>query len=166
MAQATHLIHVAVEAATGRRSHVAVFGQDYATPDGTGVRDYIHVSDLADAHVDALEWLIAHPDESRVMNVGYGRGFSVLEVLDVADRVTGRKIERRYEPRRLAGVQSLFDVLLSFGPRPAPGKNIGASLQGCGFLSFTPPVPITARGAGSIAGASCQPPPSARNTET
>jgi UDP-glucose 4-epimerase len=99
-AGATHLIKVAVEAAVGRRSHVAVFGSDYATPDGTGIRDYIHVSDLADAHVEALAKLIAEPEASHIMNCGYGRGFSVLEVLDAVDRVTGRPIERRMEPRR------------------------------------------------------------------
>jgi len=99
-AGATHLIKVAVEAATGKRSHVSVYGTDYDTPDGTGVRDYIHVSDLARAHVDALEKLIANPEESYVMNCGYGRGFSVLEVLDAVDRVTNRKIERKIEARR------------------------------------------------------------------
>jgi len=99
-AGATHLIKVAVEAATGKRSHVSVYGTDYETPDGTGVRDYIHVSDLARAHVDALEKLVANPEESYVMNCGYGRGFSVLEVLDAVDRVTNRKIERKIEARR------------------------------------------------------------------
>jgi UDP-glucose 4-epimerase len=99
-AGATHLIKVAVEAATGKRDHVSVYGTDYDTPDGTGVRDYIHVSDLAAAHVDALETLIADPGTSHVMNCGYGRGFSVLEVLDAVDRVTNMKVERRLEPRR------------------------------------------------------------------
>lgn len=99
-AGATHLIKVAVEAATGKRSHVSVFGTDYDTADGTGVRDYIHVSDLAAAHVDALEKLIAEPSASHIMNCGYGRGFSVLEVLDAVDRVTNLKVERRMEPRR------------------------------------------------------------------
>ena len=99
-AGATHLIKVAVEAAVGKRSHVAVFGTDYATPDGTGVRDYIHVSDLAAAHVGALDKLIAEPEASHIMNCGYSRGFSVLEVLDSVDRVTNRTIERRLEARR------------------------------------------------------------------
>lgn len=99
-AGATHLIKVAVEAATGKRTNVSVFGTDYDTPDGTGIRDYIHVSDLAAAHVDALEQLIATPDESYVMNCGYGRGFSVLEVLDSVDRVTGTRVERVMGPRR------------------------------------------------------------------
>ncbi len=99
-AGATHLIKVAVEAALGKRDHVAVFGTDYDTPDGTGVRDYIHVSDLASAHVLALEALIAEPTRSLQMNCGYGRGFSVMEVLDAVDRVTNAPIERRIEPRR------------------------------------------------------------------
>ena len=99
-AGATHLIKVACEAATGKRDGVSVFGTDYDTPDGTGVRDYIHVSDLAAAHVLALEALIEQPDRSLTMNCGYGRGFSVLEVLDAVDRVTNVTIERRMEPRR------------------------------------------------------------------
>src|SRR3546814_12650569 len=89
-AGATHLIKVAVEAATGKRGHVAVFGTDFATPDGTGVRDYIHVSDLAAAHVDALAALIAEPARNLTMNAGYGRGYSVLEVLDAVDGEIGR----------------------------------------------------------------------------
>ena len=107
-AGATHLIKVAVEAALGKRSHVGVFGTDYATPDGTGVRDYIHVSDLAAAHVLALEALISAPTESLTMNCGYGRGFSVLEVLDAVDRVTNLKIERRLGPRRAGDPDSLI----------------------------------------------------------
>lgn len=97
---ATHLIKVAVEAALGKRDHVAVFGTDYPTDDGTGVRDYIHVSDLADAHVLALEALAAEPERSLTMNCGYGRGFSVLDVLNAVDRVTNLQIERRIAPRR------------------------------------------------------------------
>jgi UDP-glucose 4-epimerase len=100
VATATHLIHVAVEAATGRRDHVSVFGTDYDTPDGTCIRDYIHVTDLAEAHVHALEKLIAEPDRSLTVNCGYGRGYSVLEVLDAVDRVTNRPIERRLAARR------------------------------------------------------------------
>ncbi|MEM9086165.1 MAG: UDP-glucose 4-epimerase GalE [Pseudomonadota bacterium] len=99
-AGATHLIKVAVEAALGKRDGVSVFGTDYETPDGTGVRDYIHVSDLASAHVLALEALMAEPDRSLTMNCGYGKGYSVLEVLDAVDRVTNSPIERRIEGRR------------------------------------------------------------------
>ncbi|NBC36528.1 UDP-glucose 4-epimerase GalE [Novosphingobium sp. FSY-8] len=107
-AGATHLIKVAVEAALGKRANVSVFGTDYATPDGTGVRDYIHVSDLASAHVLALGALIATPDRSLTMNAGYGRGFSVLEVLDAVDRVTGTKVERIMGPRRAGDPDSLI----------------------------------------------------------
>ncbi len=107
-AGATHLIKVAVEAALGKRDNVSVFGTDYDTPDGTGVRDYIHVSDLAAAHVLALEALIDNPSESLTMNCGYGRGFSVLEVLDGVDRVTNRKLERIMGPRRAGDPDSLI----------------------------------------------------------
>ncbi len=106
-AGATHLIKVAVEAALGKRDHVSVFGDDYDTPDGTGVRDYIHVSDLAAAHVLALEALIEQPDRSMTMNCGYGQGFSVLQVLDAVDRVTNQKLDRRQEARRAGDPDSL-----------------------------------------------------------
>jgi len=104
---ATHLIKVAVEAALGKRGHVSVYGTDYATADGTGVRDYIHVSDLAAAHLLALEALVAAPDRSLTLNCGYGRGFSVLEVLDAVDQVTNLKLERRLEPRRAGDADAL-----------------------------------------------------------
>ena len=107
-AGATHLIKAAVEAALGKRDSVAVFGTDYDTPDGTGVRDYIHVSDLASAHVLALEALIAEPDRNHLLNCGYGRGFSVLEVLDAVDRVTNMRIERKMEGRRAGDPDSLI----------------------------------------------------------
>lgn len=107
-AGATHLIKVAVEAALGKRAGVEVYGTDYATPDGTGVRDYIHVSDLAAAHVLALEALLEQPDRSLTMNCGYGRGFSVLEVLDAVDRVTNRAIARTLSPRRAGDPDSLI----------------------------------------------------------
>jgi len=96
----THLIKVAVEAAVGKRDHVAVYGADYPTPDGTCIRDYIHVSDLAAAHVAAMEWLVAHPDRNLAMNCGYGRGLSVLEVLDAVDRANGSPVARHMESRR------------------------------------------------------------------
>ena len=97
---ATHLIKIAVEAAIGRRESVAVFGTDFPTRDGTGVRDYIHVSDLAAAHVAALNLLVAEPTRSHTLNCGYGRGFSVMEVLDAVDRVTNLTLDRRLEARR------------------------------------------------------------------
>jgi UDP-glucose 4-epimerase len=106
-AGATHLIKVAVEAAIGKRGSVSVYGTDYDTPDGTGVRDYIHVSDLAAAHVDALAKLVEEPQSSHIMNCGYGRGFSVLEVLDAVDRVTNLRVERRLEARRAGDPDTL-----------------------------------------------------------
>jgi UDP-glucose 4-epimerase len=122
-AGATHLIKVAVEAAVGKRGHVDVFGTDYDTPDGTGVRDYIHVSDLASAHVHALARLVAEPDRSHIMNCGYGRGFSVLEVLDAVDRVTNARIERRLSPRRAGDPPALVAdnsrILATLPWRPA-----------------------------------------------
>ena len=96
----THLIKVAVEAAVGKRDHVAVFGADYATPDGTCVRDYVHVTDLAEAHLIALERLIERPQDNLILNCGYGKGLSVLEVLDALDRVVGTPVPRREMPRR------------------------------------------------------------------
>lgn len=107
-AGATHLIKVAIEAALGKRESVSVFGTDYDTPDGTGVRDYIHVSDLAAAHVLTLEALMADPAGSLTMNCGYGRGFSVGEVLDAVDRVTNRQLDRRIEGRRAGDPDSLI----------------------------------------------------------
>ena len=111
-----------MEAALGKRSYVGVFGTDFDTPDGTGVRDYIHVSDLAAAHVLALEALIADPARSHRLNCGYGRGFSVLEVLDAVDRVTNRPIERRIEGRRAGDPPSLIsdnrEIMKRFPWRP------------------------------------------------
>jgi UDP-glucose 4-epimerase len=96
----THLIKVAVEVAVGKRDKMAVYGTDYDTPDGTCIRDYIHVSDLAAVHVAALEWLLADPGQNLVINCGYGKGLSVLEVLSALDRLTNRPIERVMEGRR------------------------------------------------------------------
>jgi UDP-glucose 4-epimerase len=119
---ATHLIKVATEAALGKRSHVGVFGTDFATPDGTGVRDYIHVSDLAAAHLLALEALIAEPERNLTLNCGYGRGFSVLEVLDAVEQVSGLSIERRMEPRRAGDPDALVAandaIVEAFGWQP------------------------------------------------
>src|SRR3954454_16247261 len=106
----THLIKVAVETAVGLRDQVAVYGTDYPTPDGTCIRDYIHVSDLAAAHVAALEWLIDHPQENLVMNCGYGRGLSVLEVLDAVDRANESPIKRVMEGRRAGDPPTLISA--------------------------------------------------------
>ncbi len=104
---ATHLIKIAAEAATGKRDHVAIYGEDYPTPDGTCIRDYIHVSDLAAAHVAALDALISDPARSLTLNVGYGHGFSVREVLDAVDDVLGYMLDRRTGPRRAGDPPSL-----------------------------------------------------------
>ena len=97
--EATHLIKVACEQVVGKRDRVAIFGTDYQTPDGTGVRDYIHVEDLATAHLKALDYLRAGGG-STTLNCGYGRGFSVREVLDCVARVAGRSLNVVERPRR------------------------------------------------------------------
>ncbi|MDB5553509.1 MAG: UDP-glucose 4-epimerase GalE [Rhizobium sp.] len=96
---ATHLIKVAGEAALGKRGHIDVFGTDYPTPDGTCIRDYIHVSDLANAHLKALERMRAGGG-SLVANCGYGTGFSVLEVLETVKKVHGKAFDVRLAGRR------------------------------------------------------------------
>ena len=97
--KATLLIKVACEHVIGKRPQVAIYGTDYATPDGTGVRDYIHVEDLATAHLDALDYLRGG-GASTVLNVGYGHGYSVREVLQSVERVSGKRLNIREEPRR------------------------------------------------------------------
>ena len=94
----SHLIPLTLQVAAGKREHIAVFGDDYPTPDGTAVRDYVHVQDLADAHVLALEAL--QPGDERVYNLGNGRGYSVREVIDVCRLVTGAVIPEVAAPRR------------------------------------------------------------------
>ncbi|GLX66282.1 UDP-glucose 4-epimerase GalE [Paenibacillus glycanilyticus] len=96
----THLIPIVLQAALGQRPHISVFGDDYATPDGTCIRDYIHVSDLADAHVLAVDKLRQEGAESAIYNLGNGQGFSVKEVIEIARKVTEREIKAVIEPRR------------------------------------------------------------------
>jgi UDP-glucose 4-epimerase len=96
---ATHLIKIACEAALGGRPGVDVYGTDYQTPDGTGIRDYIHVTDLVEAHLRALSYLRRGGDPL-IANCGYGRGYSVLEVLEAVRRVSGHSFDIRYAPRR------------------------------------------------------------------
>ena len=98
-AGATHLIKVAVECALGKRSKIDVFGTDYPTPDGTCIRDYIHVTDLARAHADALAYLRAG-GRPVTLNCGYGHGFSVLEVIETVKRVSGVDFRVDFAPRR------------------------------------------------------------------
>jgi UDP-glucose 4-epimerase len=97
--KATLLVKVACEAAVGKRPYVSIYGTDFPTDDGTGVRDYIHVEDLATAHLDALTYL-RKGGVPQVLNVGYGRGYSVLEVLKSVERVAGHPLTIREEPRR------------------------------------------------------------------
>lgn len=103
---ATHLIKIAAEAAAGKRDGMTIFGDDYETPDGTCIRDYLHVSDLAQAHVAALEHL-AGGGAPLTVNCGYGHGFSVLEVLDTVARVAGKALDIRAGPRRRGDVPAL-----------------------------------------------------------
>ncbi len=95
----THLIPLALQAAAGQRSHLALFGTDYPTPDGSCIRDYVHVDDLARAHLAALEQI--QPGEKLFCNLGTGRGWSVREVVSLCEQVTGRSIRTIEQPRRL-----------------------------------------------------------------
>ncbi|MBU2733434.1 UDP-glucose 4-epimerase GalE [Acidithiobacillus ferridurans] len=95
----SHLIPLVLQAASGRRNHIAIYGDDYATPDGTCIRDYVHVWDLCSAHLLALEHLLADGD-SNAFNLGNGTGFSVQEVIDTARRVTGQPIPAQTQERR------------------------------------------------------------------
>ncbi|WP_102957982.1 UDP-glucose 4-epimerase GalE [Mangrovicella endophytica] len=119
---ATHLVKVACEVAVGRRNGVSIFGTDYPTPDGTCIRDYIHVSDLAEAHWLALRRLRAG-DDSLTINCGYGRGVSVRQVLRTVERVSGRQIAVREAPRRAGDMAisiadpTLARTLLGWHPR-------------------------------------------------
>ena len=120
--KATLLVKVACEAATGQRSHVSIFGTDYPTPDGTGVRDYIHVEDLATAHLDALRYLRAGGGP-QTLNCGYGHGYSVRAVLDAVARASGSPLRIVEEPRRagdppqLVAVAERIRAILGWEPR-------------------------------------------------
>jgi UDP-glucose 4-epimerase len=118
----THLIPLVLQAASGRRASVTVFGRDYNTPDGTCIRDYIHVNDLADAHLLALEFLLAGGASTR-FNLGNGAGYSINEVIEAAKRVTGRAISvtdgarRPGDPARLVADPTLARVTLGWTPQ-------------------------------------------------
>lgn len=103
----THLIPLVLDAASGRRAHITVFGSDYETPDGTCIRDYIHVTDLADAHVKALTALEGGL-QSGAYNLGNGRGFTVKQVIDTAERVTGLKVPVKLGERRAGDPAALI----------------------------------------------------------
>jgi UDP-glucose 4-epimerase len=103
---ATHLLKIAVEAATGQRAKIDVFGTDYPTPDGSCIRDFIHVSDLAQAHRAALSYLRSGGD-SVTLNCGYGRGYSVLETIEAVRRISGRNFAVQYAPRRPGDIMTM-----------------------------------------------------------
>ena len=107
--KATLLVKVACEAALGKRPRLSIFGTDYDTPDGTGVRDYIHVADLARAHLDALKYL-RDGGASTTLNCGYGHGYSVREVLDAVGKAHGSPVPFVEEPRRAGDPPSLIAV--------------------------------------------------------
>ena len=102
----THLIKIASQAAIGKLDSVTIFGSDYKTPDGTAIRDYIHVSDLADIHVKSLEYIL-EKKQSKILNCGYGKGYSVKEVLDTLNRICNNKIYIKYGNRRSGDAVSL-----------------------------------------------------------
>jgi UDP-glucose 4-epimerase len=104
---ATLLIKVAAEVAVSKRDQLSIFGTDYPTPDGTGIRDYIHVEDLASAHISALNYL-RQGGESITLNCGYGHGYSVREVVDAVNRVHGQPIKAVEQPRRAGDPPSLI----------------------------------------------------------
>jgi UDP-glucose 4-epimerase len=118
----THLIPLVLQAASGRRPQISVFGRDYDTPDGTCIRDYIHIADLCEAHWLALQSLIAG-GPSQAYNLGNGNGFSVQEVIHTAEQVTGRKIpvvdgpRREGDPARLVGDSRLAREKLCWQPK-------------------------------------------------
>lgn len=120
--EATLLIKVACEVALGKRPALTLFGTDYPTPDGTGVRDYIHVTDLAAAHVRALDYM-RHGGDSRIFNVGYGRGFSVREVIAAVERLHGGTLpiqeaaRRPGDPPRLIAISDAIKQALDWTPR-------------------------------------------------
>jgi UDP-glucose 4-epimerase len=102
----THLIPIAIQVALGQRANLQLFGTDYPTPDGTNVRDYIHVDDLADAHILAMEKL--REGEPTYLNLGTGRGFSVREIIATTEKVTGKKIAVKEGPRRAGDAVALY----------------------------------------------------------
>lgn len=119
--QETHLIPIVLQTALGQRPFVQIYGDDYPTPDGTAIRDYIHVVDLAQAHLLAMDWL-AEGGESQIFNLGNGEGFSVQQVVDTARKVTGREIPAQVGPRRPgdppALVSSSTEIISKLGWKP------------------------------------------------
>lgn len=121
--KASHLIKVACDAALGQRPHVGIFGTDFDTPDGTGIRDYIHVDDLARAHVDALSYLHSQRHPSQILNCGYGQGYSVREVIEKVKQISGVdftviEAERRAgDPACVIAASERITKILGWQPR-------------------------------------------------
>jgi UDP-glucose 4-epimerase len=120
----THLVPLALQAASGRRRSISIFGTDYDTPDGTCIRDYIHIEDLCSAHLSALESLVSG-GESRVYNLGNGQGYSIRDVIDTVKRVTGKEFDvieaprREGDPARLIADSKLIHSELDWEPKYA-----------------------------------------------
>ncbi len=117
----THLIPLILQVPLGKRDHITIFGEDYPTPDGTCLRDYIHVIDLADAHILALKYL-REGGESNIFNLGNGKGFSVKEMIAAAEKVTGQKIKTEIGTRRAGD----------------PAQLVASSEKACKILGWTP----------------------------
>ena len=123
---ATHLLKIAVEAATGQRAKIDVFGTDYPTPDGSCIRDFIHVSDLAQAHRAALSYLRGG-GSSMTLNCGYGRGYSVLETIEAVRRVSGRNFAVQYAPRRPGDIMTMVADTCRIRARSTGRRNMTIS---------------------------------------
>ena len=105
--RSTHLIKILSEVVVGKRDYIEIFGNDYNTPDGTAIRDYIHVSDLADIHLEVAKYLL-ESSESNIFNCGYGNGFSVLDVINTANKISEDKIDYKFSNRRDGDVEQLI----------------------------------------------------------
>ncbi len=105
--RSTHLIKILSEVVIGKRDYIEIFGNDYNTPDGTAIRDYIHVSDLADIHLEVAKYLL-ESSESNLFNCGYGNGFSVLDVINTANKISYNKVNYRFSNRRDGDVEKLI----------------------------------------------------------
>ena len=103
----THLIKILSEVAVGKRDKISIYGNDYNTEDGTAIRDYIHVSDLASIHLKAAKYLLENK-VSNIFNCGYGKGYSVLEVINIAKKIYGEKIKFKYDKRRPGDAEKLI----------------------------------------------------------
>ena len=105
--RSTHLIKILSEVVVGKREYIEIYGNDYNTPDGTAIRDYIHVSDLADIHLEVAKYLL-ESSESNLFNCGYGNGFSVLDVINTANKISQNKINYKFSNRRDGDVDKLI----------------------------------------------------------